>query len=371
MAADTATKMGPFLSTPTPGLQRLAAVDAIGMRGTYTVSPTPRTFSVGHRRRLPVRGTRLQRRPGQPSTPVGSSLRCTLITRQLDGWLFRQVGGPSRTPRKRHVQTASGSLLGVDIAAGTRLACLHVAPSWPEKSSQCPERWLLLAALLSSLTRFSSTGARVTGTATQLLAPAHFSGMFTAAVLRRALRGRSWRLPEGILPWSRNHTHAAWRYRFFPHLLVNTGIRTVVRFAHVSSAIASRSFGTLRLSLGCGWLNSADPLISGFGKRRIADGTWSGKWSTVDTIRMHTRLLAPRRFGQTIFIVRVGVTSAASSTGVMILVFRVPLSRFLHGPRNVSRLPGGSGASTSCVSSPPLCASPLCGSNEQLPGTAE
>ena len=110
-----------------------------------------------------------------------------------------------------------------------------------------------------------------------------------------------------------------------------------VRFALVSSAIASRSFGTLRLSLGSGWLNSADTLILGFDKRRIVAGTLSGKWSTVGTTRMHTRLLAPLRFGQTISVVRVGAMPAASSTGVMIHVFRVSLSCFLPGPRDFVR----------------------------------
>ena len=299
-----------------------------------------------HRSQLPVRGTKLQRQPGPPSIPAGSSLRSTLITRQHDGWLFRQVGGPSLTPRKRQVQTASGSPLGVDTVAGMRLAYSPVAPSWPEKNFLCPERWLLPATLLSSRTRYSSTEARATETATLPRAPAHFSGMYTAAVLRRASRGRSWRLPKGIPPWLRSPTHADWRSRFSPLSRANTGTRTVARSALVSSAIASRSFGTLRLSLGFGWPNSVVTLILGCDKRRTAGGTWSGKWSTVGTMRTHTRLLAPRRSGLTICVVRVDARSAASSTGGMIHGFRVSLSRFLPGPRVVS---GSLRARTRCV----------------------
>ena len=108
-------------------------------------------------------------------------------------------------------------------------------------------------------------------------------------------------------------------------------------FALELSEAASRLFGTLRLNLGFGWPNSADTSILGFDKRRIAVGTWSGKWSTVGITRMHTRLLALLRFGQTISVVRVGAMPAASSTGVMIHVFRVSLSRFLPGPRDVVR----------------------------------
>ena len=198
LGTGTVTKMGPYLSTSVPGLRHLAAVDATGTRLTSTALPTLHTSVVALRRRLSARETESLRLPGRPSTLAGSSLRFTLTARLHVGWLCRRVGGPSLPPRKSPVQTVSGSHLDVDIAADTRLACLPDAPSWPGKNFRCPGRWLPQAALLSSRTKYSSTGARVTETAPQLLAPAHYSGMYTAAALRRALRGRSWRPLEAI-----------------------------------------------------------------------------------------------------------------------------------------------------------------------------
>ena len=98
-------------------------------------------------------------------------------------------------------------------------------------------------------------------------------------------------------------------------------------------AIAFLSFATLPRNLGFVLLTNGFTLITDLARLQRSGGFSSGKWSIVDTARIHTPSCALQPSGPTTSVGKVGATTVLSSSGVVWNTHCAIRSRFRHGLR--------------------------------------